>query len=570
MFPRFGVLFFEVSVLKELVVPIFENAFERARAAGDLTSEEMPAVVIETPPNEAFGDFSCNIAMTLARAERKAPLMIAEQIVKHFEAPEGLVKDVRIEKPGFINLYLDGDYLCAKLKDILSAPDDFGRNESGAGKSVYLEFVSANPTGPLHIGHGRGAALGDVLGRVLEASGFRVHREYYINDAGNQIETLAKSACARYLQDVKGETVSFPEDGYQGEYIREIVKSAEFRECVGALRDEEAFLAQAGGIAKELILEDIEKSLIEFRVRFDEWFSESSLFSENGNKVEEAVAALEANEKLYEKDGAKWLASSAYGDEKDRVVVRDDGRPTYLASDIAYHNLKYERGFDHYINIWGADHHGYLPRVRAAMEMLGHDTEKLDVLFVQFVSLRRGGEAVQMSTRSGEFEELSAVVDEVGVDAARFFFLMRSADTALEFDLDLAKEQSSENPVYYVQYAHARVCSLFRQAGEEDKLLDGLNEPMPGVLVLAEEHQLMKNLLEWPDVVRTAAERFEPHHVTFGLIALAKQFHAYYNRNRILGQDEKLTHARLCLAKCVQVVLKNGLDLLGVSAPEEM
>ncbi len=552
------------------MIPMFENAFESARAAGDLTSGERPPVVIETPPNEAFGDFSCNIAMTLARAERKAPLLIAEKIVRHFEAPKGFLRDVRIEKPGFINLYLDGDYLCAKLTDILCAPDDFGKNESGAGKSVHLEFVSANPTGPLHVGHGRGAALGDVLGRVLEASGFRVHREYYINDAGNQIETLAKSACARYLQDVKGEDVPFPEDAYQGEYIREIVKSARFREGVGALEDEESLLSQAGVIAKDLILEDIQKSLAGFRVRFDEWFSESSLFNENGNRVEEAVADLEANEKLYEKDGAKWLASSAYGDEKDRVVVREDGRPTYLASDIAYHHLKYGRGFDRYINIWGADHHGYLPRVRAAMEMLGHDPEKLDVLFVQFVSLRRGGEAVQMSTRAGEFEELSTVVDEVGVDAARFFFLMRSADAALEFDLDLAKEQSSENPVYYVQYAHARACSLFRQAEEEGESFDGLDEPPPGVLVLDEERRLMKNLLEWPDVVRTAAERSEPHHVTFGLIALAKQFHAYYNRNRILGQGEELTRARLRLAKCVQVVLRNGLNLLGVSAPEKM
>ncbi len=557
-------------MLKELIIPIFENAFESARAAGDLTSEEKPAVVIETPPNEAFGDFSCNIAMTLARAERKAPLVIAERIVKHLEAPEGFLRDVRVEKPGFINLYLDGDFLCAKLGEILSSPDDFGKNESGAGKSVHLEFVSANPTGPLHVGHGRGAALGDVLGRVLEASGFRVHREYYINDAGNQIETLAKSAYARYLQDVKGDAVPFPEDGYQGEYIHEIVKSPRFREGIGALEDEQALLSQAGVIAKDLILEDIEKSLSGFRVRFDEWFSESSLFTENGNRIEEAITALEANGKLYEKDGAKWLASSAYGDEKDRVVVRDDGRPTYLASDIAYHHLKYERGFDRYINIWGADHHGYLPRVRASMGMLGHDPDKLDVLFVQFVSLRRGGEAVQMSTRAGEFEELSAVVDEVGVDAARFFFLMRSADTALEFDLDLAKEQSSENPVYYVQYAHARACSLFRQAAEEGESSGGLDEPPPGVLVLDEERQLMKNLLEWPDVVRTAGDRLEPHHVTFGLIALAKQFHAYYNRNRILGQGDGLTRARLCLAKCVQIVLKNGLNLLGVSAPEKM
>ena len=559
-------------MLKKLMVPIFENAFESARAAGDLTSEERPAVVIETPQNEAFGDFSCNIAMTLARAERKAPLVIAEQIVKHFEAPEGFLKDVRIEKPGFINLYLDGDYLCAKLKEILSSPDDFGKNELGAGKSVYLEFVSANPTGPLHVGHGRGAALGDVLGRVLEASGFRVHREYYINDAGNQIETLAKSAYARYLQDVRGEAVDFPEDAYQGEYIREIVKSPRFLEGVEPFvgKGEKALLSQAGVIAKDLILEDIKKSLAEFRVHFDEWFSEASLFSENGNRVEKAIAALEANKKLYEKDGARWLASSAHGDEKDRVVVRDDGRPTYLASDIAYHHLKYERGFDRYINVWGADHHGYLPRVRAAVEMLGHEPEKLDVLFVQFVSLRRGGEAVQMSTRSGEFEELSSVVNEVGVDAARFFFLMRSADTALEFDLDLAKEQSSENPVYYVQYAHARACSLFRQAAEEGESPGDLDEAPPGVLVLDEEHGLMKSLLEWPDVVRTAAERLEPHHVTFGLMALAKQFHAYYNRNRILGQREEITHARLCLTKCVQVVLKSGLNLLGVSAPEKM
>ncbi len=557
-------------MLKELMVPLFENAFERAHEAGDLASEGEPAVVIETPPNEAFGDFSCNIAMTLARAERKSPLVIAEQILKHFEAPEGFLKDVRIEKPGFINLYLDGDYLCARLGDILSEPDDFGSNSSGEGMSVHLEFVSANPTGPLHVGHGRGAALGDVLGRVLEASGFRVHREYYINDAGNQIETLAKSAFARYLQDVKGEDVPFSENAYQGEYIREIAKSKRFCEGVAALADEEALLSQAGVIAKDLILEDIKKSLAGFRVHFDEWFSESSLFTENGNSVEEAIAVLEENGKLYEKDDARWLASSTYGDEKDRVVVRDDGRPTYLASDIAYHRLKFERGFDRYINVWGADHHGYLPRVRAAVGMLGHDPEKLDVLFVQFVSLRRGGETVQMSTRSGEFEELSAVVDEVGVDAARFFFLMRSADTTLEFDLDLAKEQSSENPVYYVQYAHARACSIFRQAAEEGELPGNLDDPPTGVPVLDEERRLMRHLLEWPDVVRTAAERLEPHHVTYALISLAKQFHAYYNRNRILGQGEELTRFRLCLTKCLQIVLRSGLNLLGVSAPEKM
>lgn len=563
-------------MLKKRIFSIVETALKRAREEGDLTSGETPVIVIETPPDEAFGDFSANTAMTMARAERRPPLEIAKGIVRHLEAVAeengGFLQNIRVEKPGFINMDVKDDYLREKLGEILSAPDNFGKNDLGAGQSVHLEFVSANPTGPLHVGHGRGAALGDVLGRILEASGFRVYREYYVNDAGSQMETLAKSAYARYLSDVKGEAAPFPEEGYRGEYIREIVRSAGFQERVRPFLDEgeDALLAQSGAAARDLILEDIEKSLAAFRVRFDEWFSEASLFTEGENRVGDAIAALEKSGNLYEKDGARWLPTSARGDEKDRVVVREDGRPTYLASDIAYHHLKYERGFDRYINIWGADHHGYLPRVRAAVEMLGHEPEKLEVLFVQFVSLRRGGEVVQMSTRSGAFEELSAVVDEVGVDAARFFFLMRSADAALEFDLDLAKEQSSENPVYYIQYAHARACSLFRQAAEAGELPERLDAPPPGTLDLAEEHRLMRDLLEWPDVVRTAAERLEPHHLAFGLLALAKQFHGYYNRNRILGQGEETTRARLRLAKCAQIVLRNGLNLLGVSAPEKM
>ncbi len=557
-------------MLKKLILPMLENALARARAAGDLTSEETPPLLVETPPNEAFGDFSCNVAMTLARAERKSPLAIAERIVAHLDAPAGFLREVRVEKPGFINLYLEGDYLAARLGEVAAAPDAFGTNDLGAGQSVHLEFVSANPTGPLHVGHGRGAALGDALGRVLEASGFRVHREYYVNDAGNQMETLAASALARYLQEVRGEDAPFPEEGYRGAYVSELVRSPAFQSGVADLEDRAELLARAGALAKDLILEDIENSLAAFGVRFDEWFSEASLFTDGENRVERAIATLEERGQLYEKEGAKWLASSAHGDEKDRVVVREDGRPTYLASDIAYHELKYGRGFDRYVNVWGADHHGYLPRVRAAVEMLGHDPDKLHVLFVQFVSLRRGGEAVQMSTRAGEFEELSAVVNEVGVDAARFFFLMRSADTTLEFDLDLAKEQSSENPVYYVQYAHARACSIFRQAEEEGESPASAQEAPPGALVLPEEQRLMRTLLEWPDVVRTAAERLEPHHVAFALLALAKQFHGYYNRHRVLGQGEDVTRARLCLTKCVRAVLANGLRLLGVSAPERM
>ena len=317
-----------------------------------------------------------------------------------------------------------------------------------------------------------------------------------------------------------------------------------------------------------IILERIRKDLKEFRVNFDNWFSEKSLYG--SGKVGETVTALEKASKLYEKDGAKWLKTSGYGDEKDRVVIREDRRPTYLASDIAYHLDKYERGFDRFINIWGADHHGYLPRIRASIEMLGNDPDRLDVLFVQFVSLRRGGKPVQMSTRAGQFEELAGVVEEVGVDAARFFFLMRSPDSALEFDLDLAKEESSENPVYYVQYAHARTCSLFRQAEAKGVSKGDLAEVPAGGLALPEEHRLLRAILEWPGVVRTAAERLEPHRLPFALIALAKRFHAYYNRNRILVDDPAVTRARLCLAKGVQAVAASGLKLLGVNAPEKM
>ncbi len=555
-------------MVKEILVPLLRQAFDAAREKRHLQAPACPELFLENPPNEDFGDYSSNLAMLLAKAERKPPLVIAERLRESLPAAPGVISEVRIEKPGFLNFYLETGFLAGALQEVLNRPAVFGRNTLGAGKSVLIEFVSANPTGPLHVGHGRGAAVGDVLARILDASGFRVHREYYINDTGSQMRMLGTSTHLRYLES-KGVEVAFPEDGYQGDYIREIAASPGYLDKVAAAggeSDEELRISVdvTGGI----ILERIRKDLKEFRVNFDNWFSEKSLYG--SGKVGETVTALEKASKLYEKDGAKWLKTSGYGDEKDRVVIREDGRPTYLASDIAYHLDKYERGFDRFINIWGADHHGYLPRIRASIEMLGNDPDRLDVLFVQFVSLRRGGKPVQMSTRAGQFEELAGVVEEVGVDAARFFFLMRSPDSALEFDLDLAKEESSENPVYYVQYAHARTCSLFRQAEAKGVSKGDLAEVPAGGLALPEEHRLLRAILEWPGVVRTAAERLEPHRLPFALIALAKRFHAYYNRNRILVDDPAVTRARLCLAKGVQAVAASGLKLLGVNAPEKM
>ena len=560
-------------MIKEILESMVRQAIEAARSKGLLVTEALPLVEIDAPAKEEFGDYSSNLAMLLAKFERKSPLVIAECIKDHLPESADIIQDVRVEKPGFLNFYLKTEYLASELGSVLSAADAYGRSDFGGGNKVLLEFVSANPTGPLHVGHGRGAAVGDALGRVLSATGHEVHREYYVNDAGNQMEMLGHSTLLRYRQS-KGEDLEFPENLYSGEYIKEIAASKPYKDALADKVGDDAVQASIA-FTSQFILENIKGDLESFRVGFDEWFSEKSLFSgqsmeEGAGKVGEAIRALESAGHIYEEGGAKWLKSSAHGDEKDRVVVREDGRPTYLASDIAYHHLKFERGFDQCINIWGADHHGYLPRVRASLEMLGHDPERLRIIFVQFVSLRRGGGPVQMSTRAGQFEELAKVVEEVGVDAARFFFMQRSPDSALEFDLDLAVEQSSENPVFYVQYAHARTCSLFRQAADRGIAFDGAGGISARGLSLPEEHALAKTLLEWPEIVELAAKRLEPHRITFYLLSLAKDFHAYYNRHRVLEQAPEVTMARLYLARCLQIVLKNGLGLLGVSAPEQM
>ncbi|MEK6711333.1 MAG: arginine--tRNA ligase, partial [Nitrospinota bacterium] len=486
-------------MVRELLVPMLQAAFAAARAKGVLSAPELPPVIIENPPNEDFGDYSTNLAMLLAKGERKAPLVIAERLREHLPVGGEVLQEVKVEKPGFLNFYLKTDYLASRLAEVLGDPGGFGRSRMGEGQSVHLEFVSANPTGPLHVGHGRGAAVGDCLARVLEASGFKVHREYYINDAGQQWLTAGKSALLRYYEalDIP---VDFPADHYPGEYIKDIAKSntyerylfadiaasAQFQEAIapGGLLPttfDEELVRKSATITCGVILGQIKRDLEQFRVRFDAWYSEAELYKgEKGGLVQQMIELLEKSSKIYQRDGAKWLKSTDFLDEKDRVVVREDGRPTYLASDIAYHDLKFQKNFDRYINIWGADHHGYLARVKASLEMLGHDPAKLQVLFIQFVNLKRGDQPVSMGKRTGEFVELSEVVNEVGVDAARFFFLLRSADTTLDFDLELAKQQSSENPVYYVQYAHARVASLFRQAAEQGVAAEALGAAPPG------------------------------------------------------------------------------------------
>ena len=522
---------------------------------------------IERPSEPKFGDFSTNVSMVFAKSEKKSPMDIAGNIIEFYPKDEKLIKEIKIEKPGFINFYLNTQILSEYVALLKENPLGIGFDKLGRGESVFLEFVSANPTGPLHIGHGRGAAVGDSLARLLRAAGYEVHTEYYVNDAGNQIDKLGESVYFRFKQ-LNGEEVDFPDDGYQGGYIKDIANSKEYSDALNQLNNTEEAMRVSKEISAQKILDNIRESLSSFGVNFNNWFSEKSLFEDTS--VSDCISELEKKKMIYEDQGAKWIRSSDFGDEKDRVVVRDNGNPTYLASDIAYHKLKFEKQFNKYINIWGSDHHGYLPRVKASLEMLGFDSSQLNVLFIQFVSLKRGLEKVQMSTRSGEFEELSTVVKEVGVDTARFFFLMRTPDTTLEFDLDLAKTQSNENPVFYVQYAYARTSSLLEQAKEKGIEIEKIDESSLKSLHSLDDHKLFLSILEWPENLVLAVKQHEPHHIAFSLISLAKNFHGYYNQNRFLSDDKETSCARLFLAKCVREIIRNGLELIGVSAPEKM
>ena len=552
--------------MKDLLRQQVAKALQACFDSQTLHSGDIPDIQIEVPGNPEHGDFATNIAMTMARAEKKAPRQIAEVLVATLGASP-LLDKVEVAGPGFINFTLAPVCWYEVLDDIMARGWRYGTSRVGQGQKVQVEFVSANPTGPLHIGHGRGAAVGDAVASILQAAGFDVQREYYVNDAGNQVATLGRSIWLR-LRELHGEQISFPEDGYQGEYIRKLATSMR-DESPEAIHQEEAEaikLCSAYGVSK--VLDWIATDLKAFGITFDNWFSEQSLYDRN--MVATELAKLAEKGLSYERDDAVWLRTTDFGDDKDRVLIKSDGSPTYFASDVAYHMEKFDRGFDRIIDVWGADHHGYVPRMKAVVAGLGHPAEDLQVLLIQMVNLLRDGQPYTMGKRSGNFVTLHDVVDEVGKDACRFFFLMRRSDSQLDFDLELAKRQSSDNPVYYVQYAHARVCSINRTAAEQGVDLPASGTADLSCLTLAEELALAKHLARYPETVVGAAQTCEPHRIVYYLQELAAQFHSYYNRQRVLVEDAQITRARLYLVNGVRIVLASALNLLGVDAPERM
>jgi len=577
-----------------------------AAALAALPEDLLPADARDTRPgvertrDPAHGDFACNVAMQLARPARRNPRQLAQAIVAALP-PSELVTKVEIAGPGFINFFLSPVAYQAEIARALEAGDGYGRGTSGAGRRAIVEFVSANPTGPLHVGHGRHAAFGATLANLLAATGWEVHREYYVNDAGRQMNILAASVWLRYLE-LSGESFAFPANGYRGDYvvpIAEKLRAAErdrlvhpAAEVFAALPPDEpaggdkdryidavvhrmqALLGTAGfrrvfDLGLDDILDDIRDDLAGFGVTYDRWYSERSL-SEDG-AIDRALARLTEQERCYRKDGALWFRATEFGDEKDRVVVRENGQKTYFASDIAYHLEKRERGFDLLLDVLGADHHGYVARVRAGLVAMGEPGDSLEVRLVQFVSLFRGGEKVQMSTRSGEFITLRELRREVGDDAARLFYVMRSNDQHLDFDLELAKSRSNDNPVYYIQYAHARVASVFRQLADRELAFDrAAGVAALGSLDDPSEQALMTAITRWPEMVELAAAQRAPHMVVHYLREVATAFHAFYNAQQFIVEDAATRNARLVLARAAQQVVRNGLAILGVSAPETM
>lgn len=522
------------------------------------------SVIIEKTRDESHGDFATNAAMMLGKVNKKAPRQIAEGIVAEIEK-DPLIEKVEIAGPGFINMTLSKSFFQDFLKDILEC-EDFGKSTIGNNEKIQVEYVSANPTGPLHVGHGRGAAVGDSLSRILKEAGFDVINEYYVNDVGSQMNTLAETLRVRYLEAL-GQEIEEPEKFYKGDYMKDIAK--EFLAINKDKYKDEDKLDVFKNYAMNEILNDIKDDLKNFRVHHDVWYSEKSLF-ERG-LVQKTIAELEDKNIIYEKDGAKWFKSSDYGDEKDRVVRKADGDLTYFASDMAYHREKLERGFTSIIDIWGADHHGYEPRVRALFEALGKDKDALSVIFIQLVSLVRNGEPVSMSTRAGSFVTLREVYEEVGVDATRWFFLARKSDSQLEFDLELAKTQAPENPVYYVQYCHARIASIFQKARESGvKDIEKMDFEKLKLLKEKEEINIIKLLGIFPEVIEKSALAKEPHRITYYLTDLASMFHNFYNKHKVVTENMDETRARLMLITAVKKVVAKGLDLLGISAPEKM
>ena len=587
--------------MKYEIKTLLTQAISSLKTSNILPAELEANIQITHTKDKSHGDFASNIALMLAKPAGKNPRELAQQLVDALPENNAITK-VDIAGPGFINFFISQDSALSVIDDILSQKDTYGLSNIGAGRKVQVEFVSANPTGPLHVGHGRGAAYGATVADLLEAVGFNVHREYYVNDDGRQMDILATSVWLRYLQLCEVD-VPFPSNGYKGDYVTNLIAKdllaqhdhnlvhpvaavmedipadepnggdkeehidALIMRCKTLLGDD-SYL-QVFDLGLNLILDDIREDLKAFGVTYDEWYSERSL-SKRG-LIKQAIDRLQNASYIYEKNGALWFKSTEFGDEKDRVVIRDNGQPTYFASDIAYHMDKLERGYDRVIDIWGSDHHGYVPRVKAALQALGDDADKLDVLLVQFAVLYRGGEKVQMSTRSGSFVTLRELREEVGSDAARFFYVMRKCEQHMDFDLDLAKSQTKDNPIFYIQYAHARICSVFRQLAEKN-LQHDVENGKQNLNSLIENHEssLLNVLAKYPEVVEKSALNEEPHLLAHYLRDLATDLHKYYDSHKVIIEDNSLRNARLNLLTATQHVLKNGLKLLGVSAPEIM
>jgi len=618
--------------LKDQLEALFNQAIDQLKADNVIPADHEVSVQFERTRQKEHGDFATNVAMTLAKPARRNPRELATLVVAALPSDD-LITKVDIAGPGFINLFIAQDARHSVLNTVFKQGDSYGLGEPGSKRKIMVEFVSANPTGPLHVGHGRGAAYGDALARVLAAAGNTVEREYYVNDAGRQMDILAVSVWIRYLQ-VNNVAVELPDNGYKGDYINSYAKelaalhgdtfavSLEVYQAESLNRDQSSALSELKSMPEDTfeeqrkrlnlsatefinkfekrfleealdkriefaksqlgadgygifferalnsILEDIRQDLGEFGVDYDTWFSERSLFDDG--KITKAINKLKASGDVYEKGGAWWFRTTDYGDEKDRVVVRDNGQPTYFASDIAYHADKLERGFDLAINVWGSDHHGYIPRVKASLEALGLDQEKLKVILVQFAVLYRGGEKIGMSTRSGEFVTLRELRDEVGSDAARFFYAQRKSEQHMDFDLDLAKSQSKDNPMYYVQYAHARICRIFDKANERGIDTSAIAEADFDQLKSDQENALLSLLLRFPELVQAAATNYEPHQVTYYLRDLATSLQSYYASTKILDAEHTQRNAMLALCAATRQVLKNGLNIIGVGAPESM
>ncbi len=549
--------------------------------------ETPPEVLLEAPNNPEHGDFATNVAMTMAKSEGRPPRKIAEDIVAHIGVPDDFLLAASVAGPGFINFKIDPAYFIRKLEDVHKAGEKYGHIKYGKGKKVQVEFVSANPTGPLHVGRGRGAVYGDTLARLHSAAGFKVEKEYYLNDAGVQMKTLGLSVWLR-MKELQGEKIEFPENCYQGGYIKDIAKelmeSSKFQ--VSSFKSEEEAIAFCGQYAGNKIHDVIVRDLADCGVTHDVYFNETDLHK-NG-RVEKTVEFLRKKGEAYDKDGAIWFRSTAYGDEKDRVLKKSDGYFTYFAADIAYHKDKFDRGFDRVIDVWGADHAGHVPRMKAAIQALGHDPAKFDAVLIQLVNLLRGGQMVSISTRTAQYETLRTLLDEVGRDACRYFFLMRSHDAQLDFDIELAKSQTMDNPVYYIQYAHARISSVFAKA--EETGLDCVAQVFRPAsisrtkvlryvathLTLPEEADIARFIADYPAVIEGAAIKLEPHRISYYLLELARKFQSYYSKGnkepayRFLSDDQERTLAKCYLLKNIQIVLKNGLDVLGISAPDRM